>query len=266
MIIEAKNLEFSYNGRPPLFRNVNFSVERGQILTILGPNGAGKTTMLNCLANSLKPTGGEVLLHGKNICSLSLKTVAQSLGYVPQKHTAAYAYSVRDFVVMGRAPYLGMFQKPSDKDYDLADDMLRQSGLYHLADRPYTEISGGELQQATIVRAIIQQPEIIIFDEPTAHLDYGNQLRVIQMMRHLAEQGYAIIVTTHMPDHAILLDGQVGILGHDGQLTVGDSDEILQEELLRKLYRSDLHIIYLEKVHRRVCVAGNLASLDTTSE
>ncbi|MGN0266483.1 MAG: ABC transporter ATP-binding protein [Lachnospiraceae bacterium] len=258
MILEVKNLNFSYHKKKPVFADVNFTLNQGETLTILGPNGAGKSTLLNCLANVLTPTGGDIFLEGKNIRETSLQDVARILGYVPQSHTPAYGYSVRDFVVMGRAPYLGMFQKPGRDDYALADRVIDQMNLTKLADQPYTEISGGERQQAAIARAIVQQPKIIMFDEPTNHLDYGNQLRTVKMIKNLADQGYAVIMTTHMPDHAILLGGKVAMLDYSGKLLVGEAGEILEEGLLKRIYRSDLHILYLEEVGRKVCVAGNL--------
>lgn len=258
MILEVKDLSFSYHNKKPVFRNVNFTLDQEETLTILGPNGAGKSTLLNCLANLLTPSGGEIRLDGKNIRELRLRDAARVLGYVPQTHTPAYGYTVRDFVVMGRAPYLGMFQKPSEADYALADDVIRSMNIEKLADCPYTEISGGERQQASIARVIVQQPKIIMFDEPTNHLDYGNQLRTVKMMRELSGQGYAVIMTTHMPDHAILLGGKAAILDYDGKLLVGSAEEILEEETLKRIYRSDLHILYLEQVGRKVCVAGNL--------
>lgn len=258
MILEVQDLEFSYHHGRTIFKDVNFSLDHGEILTILGPNGAGKSTLLNCMTNLLTPSSGKVLLEGKDIRQIPLKEVARVIGYVPQTHTPAYGYTVRDFVVMGRAPYLGMFQKPSEADYALVDQVLDTMNISKLADRPYTEISGGERQQASIARVIVQQPKIIMFDEPTNHLDYGNQLRTIRMVKELADKGYAVVMTTHMPDHAILLGGKAAVLDRDGCLTVGASADILQEPLLRKIYESDLHILYLEELGRKVCVAGSL--------
>jgi len=260
MILSARDLSFSYSKGRTIFEHVNFSVDRGEILTILGPNGAGKSTLLNCLANLLVPKTGELLIDGKHFSELGLRKTAQIMGYVPQNHTPAYAYTVEDFVVMGRAPYLGMMQRPTEKDYELTREVLADLNIDHLACIPYTEISGGERQQVMIARAIVQQPQILMFDEPTNHLDYGNQLRTISMIRSLANRGYAVILTTHMPDHAILLNGKVGVLDRSGHLAVGTAEETLTEDGLRNLYQSDLHIIYVEELGRNVCVAGALES------
>ena len=259
-VLEACDLSYAYRvggkrGRT-VFEHAGFSVHAGEILTILGPNGAGKSTLLNCVANLLTPLSGEVLLQGTPIRELGLRKAAQLMGYVPQTHTPAYSYTVLQFVVMGRAPHLGLTSKPARADYDLACSVLEDMGIGKLAHKPYTQISGGERQQATIARAIVQQPKVIMFDEPTNHLDYGNQLRVVSMIRRLAGQGFAVVLTSHMPDHAILIGGTVGILDRDGAFAVGPAKEILEEERLSNLYQTEVHIIYSEELGRNVCVAG----------
>ncbi len=258
MILEVEHLSYSYRPDRPLFRDVNFTFDKGQVLSILGANGAGKSTLLNGIANLLTPKTGEIRLNGTPVSQLGLRQISQLIGYVPQSHVPAYAYAVRDFVVMGRAPHLGTFQQPSREDYALVDQTLEEMGILHLADRPYTELSGGERQQATIARAIVQQPEIIMLDEPTNHLDYGNQLRALSMVRSLVERGFGVIMTSHNPDHVILLGGQVGILDRSGHFTVGEREEVMTEERLRELYNSELYLTYVERVGRQVCVPGNL--------
>ena len=137
--------------------------------------------------------------------------------------------------------------------------LLRDLGIDHLAHRPYTEISGGERQQATIARALAQQPQAILFDEPTAHLDYGNQHRTLELIHSLAEQGYGIIITTHNPDHALLLGGQAAILDTKGTLTSGASEDILTATRLREVYQTDLQLIYVEQLGRTACLTMPLS-------
>lgn len=256
MKLEVKNLGFGYTPDAPLFSNVNFSLEKGGIFSILGANGAGKSTMMNCIANLLKPDAGEILLDGRSLSSLPPVKVARRIGYVPQIHTPAYGYEVLDFVVMGRAPYIGAFSQPSAADYELADQALEELGIQKLARRPYTELSGGERQQVTIARAIVQQPDIILLDEPTNHLDYGNQLRVIRLIRKLADKGYGILITSHMPDHVLLLGGQAGLLRDDARLLTGSAEEVLTEQNLNDLYHVNVHMVYVKEVGRKVCISG----------
>lgn len=256
MILEAKNLEFSYTPEKVLFHDVSLSVNRGEILAILGANGAGKSTLLNCLANLLTPQKGEVLLKGRPVNKISLRETARCVGYVPQSHRPAYGYQVRDFIVMGRAPYLGIFRQPGKEAYMLADQVMDEMGIAHLAHRSYTDLSGGERQQVTIARAMVQQPDLIMLDEPTNHLDYGNQQRMIHTIKRLADRGFGIIITSHMPDHVLLLDGKVGILDDEGNFQVGVCGEMMKEERLRSLYHVDIHLVYEPAVNRVVCVSG----------
>ena len=254
MILEVKDLSFQYHNSRTIFHDVSFNVDHGEVLSILGTNGSGKTTLLNCLANLFKPKSGEILLDGCPISKMSLREVARLVGYVPQLHTPAYAYTVREFTVMGRTPYIGAFTTPRARDYKIADASLERMGIAHLRDKPYTEISGGERQQVTIARVITQQPELVLLDEPTAHLDYGNQYRVVQMIRQLADEGYALIMTTHNPEHAIILNGKVAILNREGILGVGHAAETLNAEILSNLYGLSIKTVYDDDAKRNVCI------------
>lgn len=255
MILEVKDLSFKYNKRGrTIFHDVSFDLAEGEVLSILGTNGAGKSTLLNCISGLFKPESGSICLEGRNMNSMTMKDVAKVIGYVPQIHTPAYAYSVLEFTVMGRTPYIGMFSKPSEEDYFIAEQALERMNILHLRDKAYTEISGGERQQVTIARVMAQQPKIILLDEPTAHLDYGNQYRVVQMIKQLAGEGYALIMTTHNPDHAIILDGKVAILNREGVLGVGHAAESLNEEMLSTLYGLSIKTVYDEDAQRNICV------------
>lgn len=212
--------------------------------------------MLNCIANLLKPSEGGVYLSGKHITELSITETARKIGYVPQIHTPAYGYEVLDFVVMGRAPYLGFFEKPSLKDYEMAEKALEELGISKLAKRPYTELSGGERQQVTIARVMVQKPDIIMLDEPTNHLDYGNQIRMLHLIKRLAEKGYGIILTSHMPDHVLFLGGRAGLLHENGSFETGNTEEMVTEQNLRRLYHIDVHMEYIPKLGRKVCISG----------
>lgn len=147
---------------------------------------------------------------------------------------------------------------PSSDDYKKADNAIAQMQISHLAHKPYGNLSGGERQLAQIARALVQESKIILMDEPTNHLDYGNQLRILKIVVELARQGYIIIMTTHMPDHAILLDGTVGIMYPGGSMIVGHVKDVIQEQSLASLYDTDLRIVYIEELSRTACIAGNI--------
>lgn len=254
MILEVKNLGFHYNNNRKVFSDVNFSLNNGEVLSILGTNGAGKSTLLNCIANLFVPTEGEIILDGKPMARMNPRDVAQMIGYVPQIHTPTYAYTVLEFTVMGRTPYIGAFTTPSASDYRIAKDALDRIGIAHLQNKSYTEISGGERQQVTIARAIAQKAKLILLDEPTAHLDYGNQYRIVQMIKELAGEGYALMMTTHNPEHAIILNGKVAILDRQGTLGVGKAADTLNSEVLSGLYGLPIKTLYDEDAKRNVCI------------
>lgn len=256
MRLEVKDASFYYEEGHPVFQNVSFTLDAGQTLSILGPNGTGKSTLLNCLAGLLKLSFGKILLDGKCQEEYSSREIARRIGYVPQNHMPVYGYTVRDFVVMGRAPYLGVFAVPGRADYMMADEAIEKMGICHLSDRPYTEISGGERQQADIARVLVQQPGLILMDEPTSALDFGNQMRTIDLVKYLASEGYAVIMTTHTPDHAIMLNDRVALLNRSGLLRSGAAETIMQEKTLRDVYQADLRMVYIPEIGRMACVAG----------
>ena len=189
---------------------------------------------------------------------MKVSDIARLVGFVPQSSSPTFGYSVLDFVVMGRAPLLSTFARPGKEDRKAAEAALEQLGIAHLADRACSEISGGERQQAVIARAIVRRPEIILFDEPTAHLDYGNQLRTLKIIKQLSEEGFTTVITTHNPDHAILLGGKAAILDRDGHLDSGPADEMISEERLGRVYGAPLLVRYVEEVGRRVCLYSSL--------
>ncbi len=259
MIYDIKNLYFSYPDFPKnVLNDVSLALDEGVILSILGPNGSGKSTLLNCMAGLLQPKSGKIKLNGSDLNTLSFREIAQVVSYVQQNHRAAFAYPVLHFVTMGRAPRISVFGKPKAADRKAAWDALEALGIAHLADKPYTEISGGEMQQATIARAIVQEPKVILFDEPTAHLDYGNQLRVLNIIRDMANRGFSVVMTTHNPDHALLLGGMVAILDRKGHIEVGQYNEIITEQRLLEVYNTRLCLVPVSELARVACIPPNL--------
>ena len=258
MIYEIKNLEFSYRAQRRVLDSVCLTVKKGDILTILGRNGAGKSTLLGCMLGLLKPQGGEVRLMGRSVAEMSGREIAMSVGYVPQSHAPSYGYTVMDFVLMGCASQIGLFSKPGRAEREAAAEALRALEIEHLADRSYIEISGGERQAATVARAIVSKPEAVLFDEPTAHLDYGNQLRVLRVIQSIAERGFAVVMTTHNPEHALLLGGRAALLDDGGRLEAGATADVVNRENLSRLYGTDVRLEYIESLGRTACLYPNL--------
>ena len=253
-ILEVRGASFGYGDGRCVFKNVAFSLNAGEVMSVIGPNGSGKSTLLNCLAGLLPLEAGEITLSGRGQKSFSANELAQMIGYVPQNHVPVYSYSVREFVVMGRAPHIGAFSSPARRDYEIADSAIESMGIRDLRDRPYTEISGGERQQVTIARVLAQQPRIIMMDEPTSSLDFGNQTLTIRLVRRLVSEGYAVIMTTHNPDHAIMLGGTVALMDRNGGFSAGRADEIMREEILKRVYNTNLNLVYVESAGRKTCI------------
>lgn len=257
-ILEVSHLSYSYDKKRTIFSDIHFRLHKGEIFVILGRNGAGKSTLLNCISSILSPASGEILVKGRRIQHYQERDLARIMAYVPQISLPTFSYTVQDYVVMGRAPHLGLLNVPGPEEYAIADRCLERMNIAFLSDKFYDCISGGERQQAQIARVLAQEAELVLLDEPANHLDYGNQLKIIKTIAQLAKEGLTVVLTSHMPDHAILLNGTVGMLDQEGHMLCGPVGEIITEERLRNLYQTDLHLVYIEQLQRTVCVAGRL--------
>ncbi len=261
-ILEVDNLAFSFDGSggARVFSGVSFSLRPGDIFTVLGPNGVGKSTLFNCICGFLKPVEGCVRVFGKPTGEYSQNELARRLAYDPQMQNFAFDYKVRDYLVMGRTPYVKPLARPGVEDYRVVERVIADLGIEALGDKSMRQISGGERQQVQIARALVQEPRILMLDEPTNHLDYGNQLKVLGLISRLAKsRDMVLILTSHVPDHAILLGGKTGILERGGKMTVGPVGRIVTEETLRRIYNTNLHLVDIECIGRKACVAGGLA-------
>jgi len=253
-MLEVQGLNFAYEPGKFVLKDVNLRLERSQILTILGRNGAGKSTLLSNICATLSPQSGTVSIDGTNLHSLSPKQRARIIAYAPQNETYEYDYIARDFVTMGRAAHLGMFARPSEADYAVAARYMQMLGISHLADQPITQMSGGQRQLVTIARALCSEPEIIIFDEPTSALDFANQYKFLKTIKWLSTQGFSIIMATHMPDFAILLDGMVALVQGDGGVKFGSVADTITSEALSALYGIELSVEHSDIVGRKCCL------------
>lgn len=191
MGVEVRNLNFSYGDRQVLF-DVNFSVEKGEFLSILGPNGVGKSTLFRCVLGLLPGYTGTITVNGRDSRSFTVKEAARNIAYIPQSSSPVFNYNVFDIVLMGRTSMLSCFASPRQEDRDRCHWALDKIGISHLETRCFHRLSGGERQLVLIARALVQDAPILMLDEPTANLDFGNQLRVLQQVRTLAQEGYTM--------------------------------------------------------------------------
>ena len=236
MRLEAQHLNFAYLPGKTVLHDVSLAVEPGETLFILGRNGSGKSTLVSCLAGLIHPDSGGVTLDGEDIQSLSAAERARKVGLIPQTHTPAFGYTVREMVLMGRAPHLGWLGAPSREDHAIVEEALAQVGIFELADRPYTEISGGEGQLVLIARGLAQQCQVLLMDEPTAHLDLSNRHRVLEIVNQLSERGLSFVICSHSPNNALAYADRVLLLTGGWVTAQGGPENTLTESLLSSVY------------------------------
>jgi iron complex transport system ATP-binding protein len=252
MKLETHNLAFGYPERP-VGRGVSLSVAPGEVLCLLGPNGCGKTTLFKTMLGLLKPHGGHVTVGGDNLESLTRPELARRVAYVPQGSMAPFPYTALDLVLMGRVAHRGLFAGPTDEDRDAAAQALTDLGIEHLTNRDVTRLSGGQRQLVMIARALAQAAPLIVMDEPTASLDFGNQVTVLSSVRRVADRGVGVILSTHDPDHAFSVATQVALM-REGEVTAsGAPSTVISEANLEQVYGVRVHIARLSN-GQTVCV------------
>ncbi|MCC6719847.1 MAG: ABC transporter ATP-binding protein [Acetobacteraceae bacterium] len=250
-MLRAENLHFSWPGGMPLLAGVAFALRPGVPLVLLGPNGTGKTTLLRCLLGLERPTAGHVTVAGHSLAALSAATAARHIAYVPQAAAAAFAFRALDIVLMGRTPHLGFMAGPTAADRATAEAAMVRLAIAHLAARAFDELSGGERQLVLVARALAQGTRVLVLDEPCASLDIANQMRIVAILRALAADGYAILLTSHLPDHAFLLGGEVALL-KDGRLFgPAPPAELLTAPMLEALYGTPIEVVPLTQGRAR---------------
>lgn len=255
-----KNLSFSYEERPVL-RDISFRVEQGEFLSILGPNGVGKSTLFRCVLGLLSGYTGQVLVDGVDARQFSIRESARHIAYIPQSSHPIFNYRVFDIVLMGATSAVSVLRAPGREHTERCRWALEKVGISHLADRCYHRLSGGEQQLVMIARALVQNAPILMLDEPTANLDFGNQLRVLEQVRSLAREGYTIIQTTHHPEQSYLFSDRILALQNGRVLLEGAPSQVLTQQAIRDLYGVEVDVVSLYEDRARVCIPFNLRKL-----
>jgi iron complex transport system ATP-binding protein len=240
--LEVRGLVCGYRGRA-ITSAASFVVAPGEWLFLLGPNGAGKTTLFKTILRLLPALGGCVRLGGEDVAEWTARRFAAHVGYVPQAHMPPFAVRVQDVVAMGRAAHLGPFATPGARDRAIAEQALGDLGILALRDAAFTALSGGERQLVLIARALAQQPAVLVMDEPTANLDFGNQARVLSLVRALvARRKLGVLMTSHDPNQALQHADRVAALGRDGRLHVGPPADVVTESYMKATYGVDVRV------------------------
>ena len=242
MELELRNLSCGY-GQYRIIDNISFTINAREVIGLLGANGCGKTTLIKTILGLLPVHGGEVLLDGKNIKNWSSAQIARVVGYIPQMNTPPFPFQVLDVVLMGRTAHIKPFASPAPKDIKIAEGVLEMLGISYLRNRIYTEISGGERQLVLIARALAQEPRVLIMDEPTASLDFGNQIKVLSQVNQLARLDIAVLMSCHFPEHAFIYSNRVVLLNEGKILHSGIPDESITSERLKILYGVEVDIV-----------------------
>lgn len=255
MKLEVKNLNFGYDESRMILEDVSFCLEGNGIFCILGKNGTGKSTLLKCITGEEKPAG-TILLDDKEYSSYTTRQLARKIAYLPQNHVPTFPFPVIEVVMMGRSAHMKYFDSPGKEEEEIAMANLEFLGIAHLKDKPYTNISGGERQLVMIAAALTQQPEFLILDEPTSHLDFGKSHKFLDLVQRLHCNDMGILMTTHFPDHALYLNAETLILKNSHLWKKGKAADVITEESMTDLYELPVHI---EKIgNRNTCIAGDI--------
>lgn len=239
MILETRDLSIGYPDRV-VGSGLNVTLRKGEVLALLGPNGSGKTTLLKTMLGLLAPKAGDILIEGAPLASRSIRERARLMGYVPQSHAATFAFTVETVVLMGRTPFGDMFSGYTAQDRTVVSALLERFGILPLAARPYTMISGGERQLALLARALAQEPQFIVLDEPTASLDFGNQGKVMREIRALAAADHGVLFTTHDPNQALRYAHRAVLLRDGERFADGPVEQVITRSSLEALYQTDI--------------------------
>lgn len=234
--LEARNLTCAYDGQHVL-ENLCLAALPGEVLGLIGPNGVGKTTLLRAMARLLRPRQGAVLFAGQDLWHMAPRSVARRLALAPQADGGTWPLTVEQAVALGRAPHRGWLLPLSAEDRTAVAQALRQTGLEPLRERRVTELSGGEQRRVILARVLAQEPQVLLLDEPTAHLDLKYQTEILDLVRQLAHQrGLAVVISLHDLNLAALYADRLALLGDGQLLAIGSPSDVLTAERLSRVY------------------------------
>ncbi|MDH3782265.1 MAG: ABC transporter ATP-binding protein [Desulfobulbaceae bacterium] len=235
-ILDISNISLSFRDKL-ILSNVSLEVSAGEFFVIIGPNGAGKTSLLKVLSGLQKAQKGTVTIKDKNILNYRRRNLSQIMAIVPQHIEVGFPFTVADTVIMGRSPHLGILGMEGENDFHIAEEAMKFTDVSHLTDRKLFQLSGGELQRVIIARAICQQPEIILLDEPTTALDPAHQLKIMDLLEKFRrEHGTTIIMVSHDLNLASMYGDRVLLLKSGRVVKTGDPKSVLNKELLEDSY------------------------------
>lgn len=257
MRISINNLSFSYHGHKVL-NNISFSADSGTLLWVLGPNGAGKSTMFKCILQLMTNYDGAITINGSDLKKIPYKILAGMVSYVPQFHNTVFNYTVKEIVLMGCTAQLPAFSQPGAKEMLHVGEIMERLGIKSFINRRFCEISGGEKQLVLIARALAQNARIIIMDEPTSNLDYGNRIRVMSVIKKLTQTGYLVIQSAHDPEQTFLYADQVIILRNGEMMSKGTPQEMITSTRMKDLYGVDVSVDSIQNDKIRICMPVEL--------
>jgi iron complex transport system ATP-binding protein len=250
-LLKFSEITFGYpSTSSPVMEKFDLEIAPGTVTAILGPNGAGKTTLLHLALGWLKPQGGTIELNQSPLASYSRRELGQWMALVPQNEHTPFEFSLLEYVLFGRAPYLAPLAMPGDEDVKVAEEMLVRVGLETIQERSILSLSGGERQLVLVARALAQQPRLLLLDEPTSHLDLSNKGRLVHLLRNLSAQGVTILFTTHEPDVASALATHLVLMKKGRVLQTGPLDAVFTSQNLTELYQMPVSVTHIS--NRRV--------------
>ena len=257
-MLEIEKLSFSYKGGPDLLKDISFKLEREDIMCILGPNGTGKTSLLKSMLGLNKIDSGRVLLEGQDLGKMKFQERAKKIAYVAQSTSMTFSYKVEEVVLMGRVAHLAPGRSPSKEDRMVVDWALDKLSIKKLEGKLFHQLSGGERQMVLVARALAQQSSILIMDEPTANLDFSNQIKILKAIKSLSREGYAILMTSHFPDHSFLACNKAVLMKEGYIIDSGHPKEVVTSKSLTELYGTEICVsdveIYPEGKKTKVCI------------